>query len=279
MKVSLDSNNVVLDILVNGKPVKQYTHEGKIFIEAKDGTEYGISVFNPNYARIECVVGVDGVDVISGDPCNDNSTGYVINGRDTLKLKGYRISDEQEVSFKFAKAGESYASSKTVNAQNGVITVTCYLEYVAPPLTPSSPLTPNEWNPYKGTVTPNTPYWGITSDSFTQCDGGILRSMNATYACNVNSPGCSTTTTDSSNYSGDLKPSNHFSMGTTFGSVKDSKVVTVSFSRGICLGEKNLYYTTRENLKEIGVNLGAEHKVVFPVGKQKYCTPPPGWKA
>jgi hypothetical protein len=300
MKNQID--NVSVEILFNGKPAKQYTSEGEIFIEAKEDSEYEISIKNSNSFRIECVVGVDGINVISGDTNTEQSTGYVIDKYDTLKLKGYRVSDEKVAAFKFTKKGESYASSKSVNAQNGVINVRCYKEKIEIPKTfqlweePLDVIIKRKrryiyeydvypywpapyWNqPYStwcGT-TPNTNSTGIAAFNMsnTNCstEGKLPNTVNQ---CSFQAQ----TVPDSQNYSQELTPSDHFDMGSSFGTAKESKITHVKFERGDLLGEINLYYASRNNLKEkLGINLSNEQKVVFPQGVSKYCSPPAGWK-
>ena len=49
-----------VDILVNGSPVKQYIHEGRIFIEAKENTEYEIHLKKNTNERVRALTSVDG---------------------------------------------------------------------------------------------------------------------------------------------------------------------------------------------------------------------------
>jgi len=73
-------------------------------------------------------------------------------------------------------------------------------------------------------------------------------------------------------------PSDCFDMGSSFGSPKDSSVKGVSFIRGYNLGEINIYYASRQGLRDAGVNITNEQKVVLPQGTSKYCQPPKDWK-
>jgi hypothetical protein len=248
-------NNVGIDVLINSKPVKQYIHDGKVFIEAKDGSEYEIQIRNLTPGRIECVVGIDGIDVISGEENTPETTGYIINGYCTLKLDGYRVSSEKVAAFKFCKAGESYSSSKVITAQNGVICISCYAERVISRGICSNTLLDTQPNIgwyasnslYKNTDPFDTVYYSSTSSSDSQLYGCVSA------------------------------PSEHFDMGSTFGKSKDSKVVEVSFDRGDILGELSIYYASRQNLKDMGIQLITEKQIVLPQGKKQYCTPPPNW--
>ena len=301
--------NVSVEILFNGKPCKQYTSEGEIFIEAKEDSEYEISIKNSNSFRIECVVGVDGINVISGDTNTEQSTGYVIDKYDTLKLKGYRVSDEKVAAFKFTKRGESYASSKSINAQNGVINVRCYKEKIEIPKwfqIEEEPIVIKRkryiydyddfyhWPKPLYPFYPNYPIWCSYSPNTgingTDNSGSIgtfnmsntTRSAEPKLSASVNQCSFQAQTVPDSNFqncSQELTPSEHFDMGSSFGTAKESKITHVKFERGDLLGEINLYYASRNNLKEkLGINLSNEQKVVFPQGVSKYCSPPAGWK-
>lgn len=311
--------NVAVQVLFNGKPCKQYTHDGQLFIESKDGSEYLIQVKNDNDFRIECVIGVDGLDVITGKENKPDSIGYIINGYGQLKLDGYRLSDEKVATFKFCKRGESYASSKTVSgAQNGVITITCYREkpepkpkivekhfhHYPPPLVPPWKAEPwvrpdVTWICHDNTA--GDPVYGatITTSGFLNSSNKdrMIRSMNSfqsgigsaagnlgdTLACNFlsfESPGVSTRENDQSSakYDAELKPSDHFDMGTTFGEEKYSPITHVEWKRGARLGQINLFYATRNSLQDMGIDLTEKKQVVYPTGESQYCTPPVGWK-
>ena len=57
-----DTYNV--DILVNDKPIRKFPHDGKLFVEARDGQEYSIRIKNNSHSRILAITSVDGLDVL-----------------------------------------------------------------------------------------------------------------------------------------------------------------------------------------------------------------------
>ena len=212
-----------------------------------------------------------GVRVISARLFDEKSSGYIIDSFDTLKLKGYRISDEKVAAFKFCKKGDSYASSKTVFAQNGVITVQCYYEQS---FFYGCNTVFNNW-----TWAEPIRYGDCTEPMDMFCSTNLKgRSDTGSVKCNY------TSQVDSVLYSKKLScdtpetPSDHFDMGSSFGSSKDSAIKGVSFTRGYSAGEMNIYYASRQSLKSMGVEITNEQKVVLPQGKSKYCQPPVDWK-
>jgi len=270
-------NNVGVEILFGHNSAKLYYHQGNYYLEAKEGWEYEILVKNNNYNRILSIIGVDGLNVLDGKENSDSSPGYVINRDEKLKLKGYRINDNEVAAFKFSKKGDSYASGKSNNPQCGVITIKCFKEYIKPPKTII--LKEKEYVPYPvyPTYPHRDPYWPHDYNPiFYYGDPiGTCNSLSSS-ADNLGQVRCC--------YSSSLQnstantPSDHFDMGSAWGGVKESKVKEVEFEKGSSLGKLNIYYASRQSLINMGINFNTEDKVVFPKGSVKYCSEPKGWK-
>jgi hypothetical protein len=94
-----------INILCNGNRCKQYLHKNRIFIEAKEGSEYAIEIKNNSWEKILAVVSVDGLNVVDGDPADDNGTGYVLDKYSAQKLYGFQYSKEKVAAFKFGAFG------------------------------------------------------------------------------------------------------------------------------------------------------------------------------
>jgi len=103
-----------LNITVNGSRCKQYSHQGKIFIEAKQSSEYVIEIKNNHWKRVLMVGSVDGLNVLTGKTASENDTGYIIGAYSAEKIKGFRVSDDEWALFKFGYKfnGNTYAQSK-----------------------------------------------------------------------------------------------------------------------------------------------------------------------
>jgi len=50
-----------LEVLVHGKPVRFYHHEGNDFIEGRKGSEFTLRVHNKSPRRVEAVISVEGI--------------------------------------------------------------------------------------------------------------------------------------------------------------------------------------------------------------------------
>ena len=227
-----------LNILVNGNRCKQYQHQGKTFIEAKNGSEYVIEIKNNHYKRILAVGSVDGLNVLTGKAASDTDTGYIIGAYSSEKIKGFRFSDDEWAMFKFGYKfdGKTYAQSKEDGSEKncGVIGLRMFYEkepivtttivnnpiYIQPlqPLQPWPSWTYNTW-----TLTGSS--GGLSGIGGTGLSAGNIPSTytsNVNYTCNnagetllssnnITSPGISTLVNDScfTNCSQDLEPDLH----------------------------------------------------------------------
>ena len=62
---------VEINVLVNGNRCKQYHHEGKHYIEAKENSDYELEFKNNSYGRLLAITSVDGISTITGKPASD----------------------------------------------------------------------------------------------------------------------------------------------------------------------------------------------------------------
>ena len=250
-------SSCIMNVLVNGRAVKEYLHEGLTFIEAKNGTEFTVEVKNNSYRRVLAIVSVDGLDVVDGKPAESMSRGYVIDGWSSVKIKGWRKSESEVGAFKFTSSKKSYAASKGLGQNNGVIAVRVIQEKEPtlqwsslPPVYKSAEPCPE--HVYYSTCA-NMPARDLASCS-------LLRSASTT---------ASTTMSAKS-----------FDTGTTWGTRLDDKITTTEFERGAEVCTMSIYYASRESLKEMGVPFQIEQKIsTFPQAfKDSFATPPKDWK-
>ena len=244
------SNDVSVDILVNGNSTAKYYKDGKVYVEAKDGSEYEILIKNNGFNKVLAVSSVDGLNVLNGEPSGEVDSGYIINGYNSYRIKGFRYSDEKVGAFKFSKKENSYASSKSVELtiNCGVIGVRIYNENVNYTLTANST---------------NSPTW-ISATYGTCIDDVTGPDLNSVFRASTG--GDSNTKSLS------------FDMGSTWGQSKESKVTSSDFDRGNVFRPFDIYYASRASLVEMGVIQASKPQVSFPNSFPKYATPPKGWK-
>ena len=181
-----------LNITVNGNRCKQYNHQGKTFIEAKNGSEYVIEIKNNHWKRVLAVGSVDGLNILTGKSASDTDTGYIIGAYSSERIKGFRFSDNEWAMFKFGYKfyGNTYAQSKEDGSEKncGVIGLRIFYEQ-EPVVTYTAPIIINNPPPYN--PWPNWPYFTTTTNAISgACSGGggtgLSAGNAASYTSNVN---------------------------------------------------------------------------------------------
>lgn len=293
-----------INILVNGSRCKQYNHNGKVFIEAKQDSEYTIEIKNNTWRRILAVCSVDGLDILNGKKAIGDGPGYVVNSFDAAKFDGFRYSNERVAKFVFDYKNEAYAATKGDNSEKnvGVIGVRLFEEQLPPPPkeihhhhhhdhwrdrwhnppiwnTPLNP--PTIWceSTYStslgggmssgGTTLNNNGNDSLCADTTDWSDEVPMKS--STRCCNPTfgsakgrSSGGITSQAFNASNNASAQSLRGFDMGTKWGDAKESRVIEVEFEKGILALTTNIYYASRQSLLEMGVPLGNEKQVSFP---------------
>ena len=280
------NNSFELQVLVNGKPVKRYPHNGQVFIEARTGTEYTLRLKNNTHRRAVAIFSVDGVDVLHGKMAGDANNGYIVDTYNAIEIKGYRINDDKVAKFVFSDGKTSYAATvgatdahgKQVRTMdnNGVIGVRVYFEEQAwttvtwlgnttsRPFSPPPLIPPPDTNPYW------RPYWEEIT-----CGVGGKSNASDVYCNSVYSS------------SAPMREMPNFRIGTGWGRAEEDRVETISFQK-----EKEpcfcttIFYASRDELLAHGVELHPKKSIAqfpapFPKTSEKsnYCKVPPNYKA
>lgn len=303
----MDIHGYSAHILVNGRKVKEYRHNGLTFIEAKEGTEFAIEVKNHQHSRVLAILSVDGIDVIDGKPATEKSRGYVVNGNNAGTYSGFRKSDTEVGAFQFVTGEKSYATEKGKGKNNGIIAIKLIAEKVSFAISNAfipDPDVPNKWIKPSYPIFPKQPkyptfpsfprpYW---EDTLLR-DAGTGQADYPTYGGGTHSsaePRVKTSsalrgrgmsagaTMQAANYCAVVEPTEgSFDMGTTWGSKKVEAVTTTEFEYGNEIGTLEFYYASRESLKAMGVPLITERLIPLPQAFEgaKYAQPPKDWRA
>jgi len=272
-----------VDVLVNGKPVKKYSHKGRIFIEAKEGTEYSIRVKNNSVPRKLANVSVDGINVVNGEAAGSSTIGYIIQGFQSYEIKGFRVSNDVVNAFKFSNKKQSYAAkSEETNGDTsncGVIGVRFFLEKQQPqPIVYTKiiqqPTVPSPWDNPPWNNPWNNPWNGDFIVTYKNDEGPILtRGMSSSPHASarsapqtLNALYCSTSCSDTVS----------LDLGTEFSNKEIAdKVTEVPFEVGELESTYEIYYATRDALIQMGVPVEREVQVTFPTAfPSKFCKPP-----
>ncbi len=107
-----------------------YLVDGKVILRGEHGDRYAIVLRNNTRQPVECVVSVDGLDVLDGEPAAYSKRGYIVGPKRTIEIKGFRTSTERVSAFRFGKVADSYAVLRHDDARNvGVIGVAVFSKH------------------------------------------------------------------------------------------------------------------------------------------------------
>lgn len=263
-----------ISVLVNGRPVRVYLHEGRHYIESREGTEYSLEIKSQVISDTEVVASVDGLSVMSGEPASTADRGYILSGFTTLTIPGFRLSATEVGAFKFTSKDKAYAAEKGENAaQNtGVIAVAlfggnkpCAIPLSYTPNAIPCGITPTPiWIGGHTTTTSGSP----NSETYYYYSSSICEPTMATaYSCNA-----STGILRGTGFSSDH--------GTTWGNKLSDPTVSTQFTRAGYSAVTEIYYASRERLIEMGVKLVNEKSVAWPSAfpaDTGYAKPPANW--
>jgi hypothetical protein len=276
-------NNFELRVLVKGRPITEYAHNGQNFVEGRDSSNFEIEFANRSALRVEAVISVDGLSVIDGKAAGPQSSGYVVDPFGTLRIPGWKLTDEAVAAFVFAGKKASYATQSTGSERNnGVIGALVFAERRQDNY---------QLHPFHG------------AQSF---GGGMMRSMAS---------GSGPSFTDAYGDLGDIQPKgitaslNNVStsltssaevgtaqaaapeaapvvqsLGTGFGEATDFATTTVTFNRGDLAAMIVMYYDDSRGLRARGIELTrpSRQRIAKAVQPQAFpgmnCVPPAGWK-
>jgi len=104
----MTKNNYEVEVLVNGRPVKEYSHEFRTYIEGKQKTTFSLRLKNNSSVRKLFVPSIDGLSVMDGKECSFDSSGYIVGPYSSITIDGWRTSDSEVAQFYFSDAKSSY---------------------------------------------------------------------------------------------------------------------------------------------------------------------------
>ena len=254
-------NSIEIQILVNGKPVKKYSHHGRTFIRASKGTPYSILLKNHDSRRKLFRVSVDGIDVINGKAAGNSDSGYIIDGYNSYEVKGFRTSNDSVNQFVFNDKKSSYAAlSDETNGDTsncGVVGIKVFDEKVQTVKISYPPQEPLPiYKGYDSTVCDMSSYTASACNNTPQ-----TRSINASFSCMSR------------------KESNNFDMGTQFSDIEVNDVVTTGeFEIGFQTNQVLIYYASTSALESMGVPIVKKTKIISTKAPQafptSFCKPP-----
>jgi hypothetical protein len=279
-------NNIEINVLIKGKPITEYPHNGQVYVEGRPGSEFEIEVFNHNPHRVEAVVSVDGLSIIDGKDAGPQSSGYLLNAHERVVIPGWKLNDQQVAAFIFTDKSRGYASQMGKSRNTGVIGLLAYGEKVKAPVY----IAPTYGSVLRGTGGPiwgDNISWGSACDSFSP--SGLDASMptgpelNRIYTSSSTTRSGTRSGTKSRRITQNAIQTSVNNLGTGFGQAEDFATTQVSFDRGDMLALTTMFYDDARGLRALGIDLSRRARVretqtpnAFP--GLSGCVPPAGWR-
>lgn len=116
------ANKYELTVKVNSRPVREYSHDGMIFIEGREGSEYSILIKNNTHSSIAAVISVDGLSIADGNNAGLDSKCLIVNAFSAVDVPGWITSKNSANKFLFSSRERSYSERTGQGSSNvGVI--------------------------------------------------------------------------------------------------------------------------------------------------------------
>lgn len=272
----------------------EYFHEGSIWIEGREGSDYTIELRNHTPSRVLFILSVDGLDVLEGQPAGLTSQGYVVPAYQVTNVPGWRINGREAAEFFFSRSRESYVNNIGGSTANtGVIGAMVFSEYQAPgqgPFPIAQYYSGTTSGPQMSSIVRNTAWVGanLLESSERRIDSNTVKAATAMLTSNSmevkTSGGIHGVSVPSTNIASNLVTQD---VGTGFGASTDWCTSETVFRRANpsmpdCV--LAIYYNTARNLEKMGIRLRRKRDVSykadpFPAySSPGGCKPPPGWQ-
>ncbi len=125
--ISARSFNV--EVTINGYPLEQYPARGRVYIEARAGAEYGITVRNPWPERVAVALAVDGLNTIDARHTTARAASkWVIEPYGSITISGWQMSSTRARRFYFTSERDAYAAKLGRPDDLGLITAVFFRE-------------------------------------------------------------------------------------------------------------------------------------------------------
>jgi hypothetical protein len=289
----MQNRNFEFRVLVAGKPVTEYSHEGNIFIEGRKGSEFEIEFINMTSKKLLVIPSVDGLSPINGSSASPDSMGYIANSQSKLVIPGWTLDNKSIAKFLFQDKEKTIGSDSTnTSASTGVLGILVYSEYEQP-VDPKreQELTklyeeyqemikrieelecdksfryPRPWviptqidlNPWKWPQR-SDPIW-CTNTRYWQspiCQSNMNHINCNTSIQNPDLSGYAQNTVNEGNSSvGNIKTDEVkiFEMSADFGAKQDFEIKSTQFNRGDLLDQVVIFYDSRRNLSKRGIEV------------------------
>ena len=245
-------------------------HNRQTYVEGREGSNFILRLTNNTPNRVLAVPSVDGLSVLDGMAAGRDSGGFVLEGRQTIDVPGWKLDSGTAAQFFFAgtKNGrdESYVAQIDQDTMNkGVIGLRVYSEKRHYPRynDHSYGLSKGLGSNTRGMNSATHGIYGSSHNSIASLDSvASLNSVTSAMACSTSSVTPETT------------------LGTGFGSETNFATTQTTFERADLLAQLVIYYGDSRQLAKVGIDVSqptVRGPIAFPADATG-CAPPSGWK-
>jgi len=113
----------------SGRFFSAFIAGGRQVVIGSAGKSYTIVVKNNTANRFECVLSVDGLDVLDGKTAGFTKRGYILDAHGEIEVDGFRQTMDTVAAFRFGSVQSSYSNKKHGETRNvGVIGIALFNE-------------------------------------------------------------------------------------------------------------------------------------------------------
>jgi len=237
------TNLYEVDILINGRPIKQYNYpKGGRCVEGKGNSSFSLRFKNNSSNRALFSTVIDGLSILTGNIARPHSSdGYVVEPNSSIIVDGWRLSFDEVAEFYFSCLNDAYSNRINAPRKNiGIIHTRVYPEFVLPDI-----------NNFQEMFFKST---DVAKDvSYQTC--GQLTNRDTTDRVDTN-------ITTQANYQYSVSPNTKQELGTGFGSTKKSSVVDACHIwQQFPALDLTIHYNSRRGLREAGVNFNTNGSI------------------
>jgi len=276
-----------LEVIVNGKPVYEYPHQGDTFIEGRKGSSFKLMFSNRSSGKVLVVPSVDGISTLDGNPAGPDSPGLVVPAYGKVEIPGWMVDSAKAAEFVFKDRDSSYARGIDATTTNtGVIGVMVFAEAVKQPqVIHTTTILPLYRDTYVRRYDPWMPSSPITWSNNT-ADSATYNMVGTSVSMGIADSNAKSTLSDSYDpmatmdaYFGTAQTEQPEQLGVGWGASTNFNTTATTFDKGEKKSQIVLYYDTRKNLERRGIIV--ERRDSLSVRPNPFpgvgCKPPAGW--
>lgn len=126
---ALVSGDVAVEVLVSGKPSREYHARGTTYVEARHGAEYSLRLSNRSGIRVAVALAVDGLNSIDAKTTSAATAAkWVLDPWESITIDGWQTSQDAARRFVFTTEPDSYGAWLGRTDNLGVIEAVVFRE-------------------------------------------------------------------------------------------------------------------------------------------------------